>query len=124
MSMPRLELFTASDNLAFGYVQGGFVYNFWQDDEHNLGLWRRTSPASYKSAAPQWETVIDFDALAAAEGTNWVYSNADCLGARLPALPDLDVAGRRRCARDPRIRPRLEELRQGRLLLADLEIGS
>ena len=75
-----LGLFTASDNLAFGYVQGGFVYNFWQDDAHNLGLWRRTSPASYKTAEPEWETVIDFDALAAAEGTNWVYSNADCLG--------------------------------------------
>ena len=41
------------------------VYNFWQDDEHSLGIWRRTSPASYKTAEPQWETVIDFDALAA-----------------------------------------------------------
>ena len=73
------ELFTASDNLAYGYVQGGFVYNFWQDDAHNLGIWRRTTPASYKTAAPQWETVIDFDALAAEEGTDWVFSNADCL---------------------------------------------
>ena len=73
------ELFTSSDNPAYGYVQGGLVYNFWQDDEHNLGLWRRTSPASYKTAAPDWETVIDFDALAAAEGTNWVFSHADCL---------------------------------------------
>ena len=73
------ELFTSSDNPAYGYVQGGLVYNFWQDDEHNLGLWRRTSPASYKTAAPDWETVIDFDALAAAEGTNWVFSYADCL---------------------------------------------
>ena len=80
MSRLRSGCSRASDNLAYGYVQGGFVYNFWQDDAHNLGLWRRTSPASYKSAAPEWETVIDFDALAAAEGTNWVYSNADCLG--------------------------------------------
>ena len=72
-------LFTSSDNPAYGYVQGGCVYNFWQDDEHNLGLWRRTSPASYKTAAPDWETVIDFDALAAVEGTNWVFSYADCL---------------------------------------------
>ena len=45
-------------------------------------------------------------------------------GARLRALPDLDVAGRRRRARDPRIRPRHEELREGRLLLAGLQVGA
>lgn len=44
------DLFTSSDKLAYGYVQDGFVYNFWQDfDAHNLGLWRRTTAASYKS---------------------------------------------------------------------------
>jgi prolyl oligopeptidase len=74
-----VELFTASDNLAYGYVQGGYVYNFWQDDEHNLGIWRRATPAAYLKGEPQWETVIDFDALAADEGTGWVFSDADCL---------------------------------------------
>jgi prolyl oligopeptidase len=74
-----VELFTAKDNLAYGYVQGGYVYNFWQDDEHNLGIWRRTTPAAYAKGEPQWEAVIDFDALAAAEGTGWVFSDADCL---------------------------------------------
>lgn len=73
------ELFTATDNLAYGYVQGRYVYNFWQDGEHNLGLWRRTTPASYKTAAPEWETVIDFDALATAEGIDWVFAGANCL---------------------------------------------
>lgn len=75
-----VELFTASDDIAYGYAQGGYIYNFWQDGDHNLGVWRRTSPASYKSAAPDWETLIDFDVLAAAEGKDWVFSNADCLG--------------------------------------------
>ena len=75
-----VELFTASDVIAYGYAQGGYIYNFWQDGDHNLGVWRRTSPASYKSAAPDWETLIDFDVLAAAEGKDWVFSNADCLG--------------------------------------------
>lgn len=73
------DLFTSSDKLAYGYVQDGFVYNFWQDDAHNLGLWRRTTVASYKSDNPEWDTVLDFDALAREEGTNWVYSGADCM---------------------------------------------
>ena len=72
-------LFSSSDNIASGYVQGGYVYNFWQDGEHNLGLWRRTDIASYKTATPVWDTILDIDALAAAEGTNWVYEGADCL---------------------------------------------
>ncbi len=74
-----VELFTASDGIAYGYVQGNHVYNFWQDGSHNLGIWRRTTPASYQTAQPEWETVIDFDALAAAEGKDWVFSNVDCL---------------------------------------------
>ena len=40
---------------------GGAIYNTWQDGEHKHGLWRRTSLASYRTAAPQWETVLDLD---------------------------------------------------------------
>ncbi|GAB2626650.1 prolyl oligopeptidase family serine peptidase [Novilysobacter erysipheiresistens] len=63
------------------YVEkiGDHYYNFWKDAQHQRGLWRRTTLASYRSDAPEWETVIDLDALNQAEGENWVWHGADCL---------------------------------------------
>lgn len=58
---------------------GDRYYNFWRDAAHPRGLWRRTTLAEYRSAEPAWETVIDLDALAAAEGENWVWHGADVL---------------------------------------------
>ena len=52
----------------------------WQDADHKRGLWRRTSLAEYRKADPQWETVIDLEALGAAEKENWVWGGAECLG--------------------------------------------
>lgn len=41
----------------------GFYYNYWQDDVHVQGIWRKTTLESYKSGTPDWKTVIDVDAL-------------------------------------------------------------
>eukprot|EP01034_Spumella_vulgaris_P017929 gene17929-22882_t len=71
-----LELMTAEDNIAVGYELRGHVYNFWQDKANVLGLWRRTPVASYKTDKPEWQTIIDFDALSAKEGVRWVFSGA------------------------------------------------
>jgi prolyl oligopeptidase len=63
------------------YVQklGPWYYNFWRDAKNPRGLWRRTALAEYRKDQPAWETVIDLDALAAAENENWVWHGADCL---------------------------------------------
>ena len=74
-----LDLMTAEDNIAVGAALRGHVYNFWQDKTNVLGLWRRTSVASYKTDKPDWETIIDFDQLAAREGVKWVFSGASRL---------------------------------------------
>ncbi|RDZ27378.1 prolyl oligopeptidase family serine peptidase [Lysobacter silvisoli] len=58
---------------------GDHYYNFWKDAKHQRGLWRRTSLAEYRKDKPNWETVIDLDALNQAEGENWVWHGADCL---------------------------------------------
>jgi hypothetical protein len=55
------------------------LYNFWQDSDHVRGILRRTSLASYRTDDPAWETVLDVDALAAAEGKTWVYQGMHCL---------------------------------------------
>lgn len=58
---------------------GDYYYNFWKDKNHQRGLWRRTTLEEYRKPRPQWETVIDLDALNKAEGENWVWHGADCL---------------------------------------------
>lgn len=74
-----LDLMTAEDNIAVGSAIGGHVYNFWQDKTNVLGLWRRTTVASYKTDKPDWETILDFDALAEREGIKWVFGGASRL---------------------------------------------
>ncbi|MBX9716209.1 MAG: S9 family peptidase, partial [Burkholderiaceae bacterium] len=59
--------------------RGDHFYNLWRDDTHPRGLWRRTTLAEYRQPNPRWETVLDIDALAAAEGENWVWAGADAL---------------------------------------------
>lgn len=58
---------------------GDFYYNFWKDAQHERGVWRRTTLEEYRKPEPRWETVLDLDALNAAEGTQWVWHGADCL---------------------------------------------
>ncbi|MCL6712442.1 prolyl oligopeptidase family serine peptidase [Pseudoxanthomonas sp. z9] len=57
---------------------GPYYYNFWKDKQHERGLWRRTTLEEYRKPQPQWETVLDLDALNKAEGKNWVWHGADC----------------------------------------------
>ena len=54
-------ILTSDARIPSGQVHHGAVYNFWQDDNNKRGLWRRASVESYKSGAPEWETVIDYD---------------------------------------------------------------
>jgi prolyl oligopeptidase len=43
------------------------------------GLWRKTSVESYATDNPEWDVVLDLDALGEEEGQNWVWRGADCL---------------------------------------------
>ena len=47
---------------------GDQVTNLWRDAAHPRGLWRQSSLASYLAGKPQWQTLIDVDALGKAEG--------------------------------------------------------
>ena len=58
---------------------GPYYYNFWKDRQHERGLWRRTTLEEYRKPQPKWETVLDLDALNAAEGSKWVWHGAECL---------------------------------------------
>ncbi|NDC59185.1 MAG: S9 family peptidase, partial [Alphaproteobacteria bacterium] len=49
------------------------------DATHVRGIWRHTSLADYRRPAPNWKTILDIDALAQAEGRNWIFKGANCL---------------------------------------------
>lgn len=53
--------------------RGAYFYNFWRDESHARGLWRRTTLEEYEKVQPAWETVLDLDELAGAENENWVW---------------------------------------------------
>ncbi|KQY89635.1 prolyl oligopeptidase family protein [Brevundimonas sp. Root1423] len=75
-----LEIVQSRDRIPSpGFNHDGTIDNFWQDATHVRGIWRTTTLDSYRTEAPQWETILDFDALSAAEGKNWVYKGATCL---------------------------------------------
>jgi prolyl oligopeptidase len=74
-----LEILQAKDRIPFVSLTKTGLYNFWQDEKNVRGVWRRTTLPSYRTANPVWETVLDFDALAAAEKANWVYQGSNCL---------------------------------------------
>ena len=73
------KILNAKDRIPYGSIRGKYVYNFWQDAEHVRGIMRRTTPESYRLAKPEWETVLDIDALAKAEDENWVYKGTTWL---------------------------------------------
>ncbi|MBN9479868.1 MAG: S9 family peptidase [Bordetella sp.] len=72
-------ILTATDRIPGVSFLGEGLGNFWQDAANPKGVWRRTTLDSYRTAQPQWETLLDIDALAKAEGKDWVFKGANCL---------------------------------------------
>ncbi len=74
-----LKVLESPDRLAMPSLNGGDVYNTWQDAEHVRGILRRTSVADYLTADPHWQTVLDYDALAKHDNEKWVQKGRVCL---------------------------------------------
>lgn len=72
-----LDVLTSKERIPYGTIREGLVYNFWQDEDHVRGLWRRTSLESYKTDDPDWEIILNVDALAESEDANWVFKGAN-----------------------------------------------
>jgi prolyl oligopeptidase len=62
-----LAILNSRDRIPYVRRQGAHLYNLWQDATNKRGLWRRTTLDEYRKPAPAWETVLDIDALGAAE---------------------------------------------------------
>jgi prolyl oligopeptidase len=71
-----LAVLDAASRLPEIVQRGGYYYNLWQDRAHPRGLYRRTPLAEFVQPEPKWETVLDVDALAQAEGKAWAFGGA------------------------------------------------
>lgn len=74
-----LEIYNSPEKIAIPLIQGKYVYNFWQDKNHERGIWRRCLLADYSKSDPDWETLIDIDELSKKDHTKWVYKGASGL---------------------------------------------
>ena len=81
-----LQILDSDERIPFVSKSGEYYYNFWRDKEHVRGIWRRTTLEEYRKTSPNWELVLDLDALAAEEKENWVWGSVSIL------KPDLDRA--------------------------------
>jgi prolyl oligopeptidase len=73
-------IFDRPDNIATPNRRAGRLFNPWKDAANPRGVWRVTTLESYCGDAPDWDVLIDVDALAAREGEDWVWRG----GASLP----------------------------------------
>ena len=74
-----LTILQSKDKIPYVSYRNDEVHNFWQDETHVRGVWRKSTLNSYLSDKTEWETVLDFDKLSADEGKNWVYKGNNCL---------------------------------------------
>lgn len=89
-----LAMLDTDTRIAYPARRGPWLYNYWRDAQHPKGLWRRTTFAEYAKAEPDWDVLIDLDAVAAAEGENWVWGGAAVLRpAQRRALINLSRGG-------------------------------
>lgn len=73
------QIILAKDRVPQVRLLNGELYNFWQDDIHVRGLWRKTSIESYRSNKTDWEIILDLDELSRKENENWVWKGSSAL---------------------------------------------
>ena len=74
-----LAILDSNERIPFVTKHGEYYYNFWRDRKNERGLWRRTTLNEYQKSAPEWEVLLDLDALGKSEGENWVWKSVSLL---------------------------------------------
>lgn len=82
------------DNIPYVTRRGGRLFNYWTDAINPKGLWRTTTQQSFESTEPDWEILLDLDALAVAENEDWIWHGAATLpGSHERAIVSLSRGG-------------------------------
>lgn len=71
-----ITILNSNERIAFPSQIGAHIYNFWQDESHVRGVWRRTTKEAYTQGNPEWEILINVDSLSNAENRPWVFKGA------------------------------------------------
>jgi prolyl oligopeptidase len=79
LAADALKVLESPDRLALPDLHPDAIYNVWQDAQHVRGILRRTTLSDYLKPAPDWHTVLDYDALAKADNQSWVQHGLNCL---------------------------------------------
>ncbi|KAA0101957.1 S9 family peptidase [Mycolicibacterium sp. P1-18] len=79
MRAEALAILDTDTRIPYVRRRGEYLYNFWRDGAHPRGLWRRTTLEQYRTDDPEWDVLVDVDALAAADDENWVWAGADVI---------------------------------------------
>lgn len=74
-----VRIYNSKEKIPHVRKRGHYCYNLWRDPKHRRGLWRRTTLNSWKTDEPQWDTILDLDALNRNEKENWVWKGASFL---------------------------------------------
>ena len=74
-----LAVLDSQDKIPHVAKRGNYYYNFWTDQQHQRGVWRRTTLDEYRKPQPKWEVLLDVDELNRQEKENWVWHGANCL---------------------------------------------
>jgi len=77
-------IFDRPDNIPFPNRRAGKLFNPWRDAANPRGVWRTTTLESFRSDTPDWDVLIDVDALAIKDGEDWVWRG----GVSLPPKHD------------------------------------
>jgi len=74
-----LEVLNSDERIAYPSMHGKYVYNFWQDEKFERGIWRRAPLEKYLKDSVQWEILLDMDELSTAEDEKWAFKGASYL---------------------------------------------
>jgi len=79
MRAEALEILDTDARIPYVRRRGDYLYNYWRDGTHPRGLWRRTTLDQYRTDDPDWDVLVDLDALAAEDGEKWVWAGAEVI---------------------------------------------
>ena len=103
MRTEALEVLDTEARIPYVRRRGDYLYNFWRDAANPRGLWRRTTLDSYRTDEPDWDVMIDVDALATPRTRTGCGPAPTSSNPTIPG-PDRAVPGRRRRHGRARIR--------------------
>lgn len=79
MRAEALEILDTDARIPYVRRRGDYLYNYWRDGTHPRGVWRRTTLEQYRTDDPDWDVLVDLDALAAEDGEKWVWAGAEVI---------------------------------------------